>query len=149
MDDWNIAPVGEEEARFLVRFAYTSELMKKWNRHPVRTSRKVWRVVMWIIGSYLVLYGLWRLGEIAWSLWSLGTSDMLAPFVFTARFLFGEAFFPLLYIGVGVLGFFLDSIRLTSSEASILMVPTSTGCPFSWDATISSMTAFSFSFLVI
>ena len=108
----NVTP---EEARFTVRFAYTSDLLKDWQRHPVRTSRKVVRIIRPIMGVVLILVGLWNL-------WLMGrricTIEQYLDFRFSfldRAYLGWELLLPLLCLVVGVLEFFIDRIRLNRS----------------------------------
>lgn len=109
----NVTP---EEARFTVRFAYTSDLLKDWQRHPVRTSRKVVRIIRPIMGVALILVGLWNL-------WLMGRRictieqylDFRFSFLDRVSYLGWELLLPLLCLVVGVLEFFIDRIRLNRS----------------------------------
>ena len=109
----NVTP---EEARFTVRFAYTSDLLKDWQRHPVRTSRKVVRIIRPIMGVVLILVGLWNL-------WLMGRRictieqylDFRFSFLDRVSYLGWELLLPLLCLVVGVLEFFIDRIRLNRS----------------------------------
>ena len=109
----NVSP---EEARFTVRFAYTSDLLKDWQRHPVRTSRKVVRIIRPIMGVALILVGLWNL-------WLMGRRictieqylDFRFSFLDRVSYLGWELLLPLLCLVVGVLEFFIDRIRLNRS----------------------------------
>ena len=112
----NVSPVTPEEARFTVRFAYTSDLLKDWQRHPVRTSRKVVRIIRPIMGVALILVGLWNL-------WLMGRRictieqylDFRFSFLDRVSYLGWELLLPLLCLVVGVLEFFIDRIRLNRS----------------------------------
>ena len=109
----NVSP---EEARFTVRFAYTSDRLKDWQRHPVRTSRKVVRIIRPIMGVVLILVGLWNL-------WLMGRRictieqylDFRFSFLDRVSYLGWELLLPLLCLVVGVLEFFIDRIRLNRS----------------------------------
>ena len=57
----DVLSVTSEEARFEVRFEYSSDLLKQWQRRPVRTSRKVVKYVRPILGVLLILVGVWNL----------------------------------------------------------------------------------------
>ena len=112
----NVSPVTPEEARFTVHFAYTSDLLKDWQRHPVRTSRKVVRIIRPIMGVALILVGLWNL-------WLMGRRictieqylDFRFSFLDRVSYLGWELLLPLLCLVVGVLEFFIDRIRLNRS----------------------------------
>jgi hypothetical protein len=109
----NVTP---EEARFTVRFAYTSDLLRDWQRHPVRTSRKIVRIIRPIMGVALILVGLWNL-------WLMGrricTIEQYLGFRFSfldrVSYLGWELLLPLLCLVVGVLEFFINRIRLNRS----------------------------------
>ena len=109
----DVLSVTSEEARFEVRFEYSSDLLKQWQRHPVRTSRKVVKYVRPILGVLLILVGVWNL-------WIKGQvlADFLSEFgvPFSLQYYFSywgaELLIPILAIVVGVLEFFVDRIRL-------------------------------------
>ena len=112
----NVSPVTPEEARITVRFAFTSELLRDWQRHPVRTSRKIVRIIRPIMGVALILVGLWNL-------WLMGRRictieqylDFRFSFLDRVSYLGWELLLPLLCLVVGVLEFFIDRIRLNRS----------------------------------
>ena len=102
-----IVPVTPEEARFTVRFACTSELLKDWQRHPVRTNRKVLQALVWIVGGWAIAKGLWQMAEGLYHfVRSMGVRLVWAWFT---QF---DVIFPLTYIGLGVLVFSLGRIRM-------------------------------------
>ena len=112
----NVSPVTPEEARFTVRFAYTSELLKDWQRHPVRTSRKIVRIIRPIMGVALILVGLWNLWYVIQGIWALSQYTGARLPLFSYLFYFGwRILLPLLCLTVGVLEFFIDRIRLNRS----------------------------------
>ena len=112
----NVSPVTPEEARFTVRFAYTSELLKDWQRHPVRTSRKVARIIRPIMGVALILVGFWNLWLMSREIWTIEQYlDMRFSFSDRVSYLGWGLLLPLLSLAMGVLEFFIDRIRLNRS----------------------------------
>ncbi len=111
-----VMPVTPEETRFTVRFAYTSELLRDWQRHPVRTSRKVVGIIRPILGVALILVGLWNLWYVIQGIWVLSQYTGARLPLFSYLFYFGwRILLPLFCLTVGVLEFFIDRIRLNRS----------------------------------
>lgn len=108
----NVTP---EEARFTVRFAYTSDLLKDWQRHPVRTSRKVVGIIRPIMGVALILVGLWNLWYVIRGIWAIFQYAGGQPPLSFVYYFGWELLLPLLCLTVGVLEFFIDRIRLNRS----------------------------------
>ena len=111
----NVSPVTPEEARFTVRFAYTSELLKDWQRHPVRTSRKIVRIIRPIMGVALILVGLWNLWYVIQGIWAIFQYAGGQPPLSFVYYFGWELLLPLLCLTVGALEFFIDCIRLNRS----------------------------------
>ena len=111
----NVSPVTPEEARFTVRFAYTSELLKDWQRHPVRTSRKIVRIIRPIMGVALILVGLWNLWYVIRGIWAIFQYAGGQPPLSFVYYFGWELLLPLLCLTVGALEFFIDCIRLNRS----------------------------------
>ena len=108
----NVTP---EEARFTVRFAYTSDLLKDWQRHPVRTSRKIVRIIRPIMGVALILVGLWNLWYVIRGIWAIFQYAGEQPPLSFVYYFGWELLLPLLCLTVGALEFFIDCIRLNRS----------------------------------
>lgn len=112
----DILPVTTEEARFEVRLTYTAELLKQWQRSPVRLSRIVVRYVRPILGILLILVGLWNLwikGQVLEAFFSAYGMQMHLGDYFSY---WGEKLLlPVLGIGLGILEFFIERIRLRRS----------------------------------
>ena len=111
----NVSPVTPEEARITVRFAYTSDLLKDWQRHPVRTSRKVVRIIRPIMGVALILVGLWNLWYVIRGIWAIFQYAGGQPPLSFVYYFGWELLLPLLCLTVGALEFFIDCIRLNRS----------------------------------
>ena len=111
----NVSPVTPEEARFTVRFAFTSELLRDWQRHPVRTSRKIVRIIRPIMGVALILVGLWNLWYVIRGIWAIFQYAGGQPPLSFVYYFGWELLLPLLCLTVGALEFFIDCIRLNRS----------------------------------
>ncbi len=111
----NVSPVTPEEARFTVRFAFTSELLRDWQRHPVRTSRKIVRIIRPIMGVALILVGLWNLWYVIQGIWAIFQYAGGQPPMSFVYYFGWELLLPLLCLTVGALEFFIDCIRLNRS----------------------------------
>ena len=111
----NVSPVTPEEARFTVRFAFTSELLRDWQRHPVRTSRKIVRIIRPIMGVALILVGLWNLWYVIQGIWAIFQYAGGQPPLSFVYYFGWELLLPLLCLTVGALEFFIDCIRLNRS----------------------------------
>ena len=111
----NVSPVTPEEARFTVRFAFTSELLRDWQRHPVRTSRKIVRIIRPIMGVALILVGLWNLWYVIQGIWATFQYAGGQPPLSFVYYFGWELLLPLLCLTVGALEFFIDCIRLNRS----------------------------------
>lgn len=111
----NVSPVTPEEARFTVRFAFTSELLRDWQRHPVRTSRKIVRIIRPIMGVALILVGLWNLWYVIQGVWAIFQYAGGQPPLSFVYYFGWELLLPLLCLTVGALEFFIDCIRLNRS----------------------------------
>ena len=111
----NVSPVTPEEARITVRFAFTSELLRDWQRHPVRTSRKIVRIIRPIMGVALILVGLWNLWYVIQGIWAIFQYAGGQPPLSFVYYFGWELLLPLLCLTVGALEFFIDCIRLNRS----------------------------------
>ena len=111
----NVSLVTPEEARFTVRFAFTSELLRDWQRHPVRTSRKIVRIIRPIMGVALILVGLWNLWYVIQGIWAIFQYAGGQPPLSFVYYFGWELLLPLLCLTVGALEFFIDRIRLNRS----------------------------------
>ena len=111
----NVSSVTPEEARFTVRFAFTSELLRDWQRHPVRTSRKIVRIIRPIMGVALILVGLWNLWYVIQGIWAIFQYAGGQPPLSFVYYFGWELLLPLLCLTVGALEFFIDCIRLNRS----------------------------------
>ena len=111
----NVLPVMPEEARYMVRFAFTSELLRDWQRHPVRTSRKIVRIIRPIMGVALILVGLWNLWYVIQGIWAIFQYAGGQPPLSFVYYFGWELLLPLLCLTVGALEFFIDRIRLNRS----------------------------------
>ena len=110
-----VMPVTPEENRFTVRFAFTSELLRDWQRHPVRTSRKIVRIIRPIMGVALILVGLWNLWYVIRGIWAIFQYAGGQPPLSFVYYFGWELLLPLLCLTVGALEFFIDRIRLNRS----------------------------------
>lgn len=112
----DILPVTSEEARFEVRFDYTSELWKRWRRRPLRTDRKVLRVIMIVFGTFVTLDGFYRLWQGIAILWTLATEEylkeMYLEYYSWSSLLNPYLFQPLILLALGVCMLLLERIQL-------------------------------------